>query len=383
MRLPDWLLRPPLNSVIAIQDGPHAPATVLEALAGNDALNNWTVLCGWMVGPEPTWLSRLAPGGGLSVMGSGGARAAVNDGRLAYLPIRLSRVPKLVHDLSPEVAVVRARPVGDGFVLAPSAGWAVAACRAARRIVVEIDRALPAVAAPPVPGKPDLVVDAEVPCLSPPRPVLDDVDRRIGSLLASLVPAGATVQHGPGSIAEAVLAALQRPVRVFSGMISEALVDLAENGLLIEQPAVGAYLHGGPRLDVLAESGAVRITGVEETHDLAAVAAIPSFVALNTAIQVGLDGAVNVEGVGGRCIAGVGGHPDYAIAASLSPGGLSVVALRSRTASGDSTIVPQVERVSTSPTDIDVVVTEHGVADLRQKDRGGRRAALLAVASAS
>jgi acyl-CoA hydrolase len=290
-------------------------------------------------------------------------------------------VPKLLSGaLQPEVVVVRARPAGHGFVLAPSVGWAVAACRHARRVVVEADPSLPEIQAPAVPGKADLVVEAEIPSIRPASVAVDEVDRHIGQLVASIIPEGATVQYGPGSVAEATIAALERPVRVFSGMVTDSLVDLAGRGLLAASPAVAAYVHGGSALDELAAAGAVRVTGVEETHDLGAVAAIPGFVALNTAIQVGLDGAVNVEGVGDRPIAGVGGHPDYALAASLSPGGMSVVALRTVTASGVPTIVPQVDRISTGPTDVDVVVTELGIADLRGKDRFERREALLAIA---
>jgi acetyl-CoA hydrolase len=95
---------------------------------------------------------------------------------------------------------------------------------------------------------------------------------------------------------------------------------------------------------------------------------------------VGLDGAVNVERVGGRVVAGPGGHPDFAAGASRSPGGLSIVALPS-TAGGRSTIVAVPEVVSTPRTDVDVVVTEHGVADLRHLDDRERAARLIAVAA--
>lgn len=381
MGLPDWLLCPPPGAVIAISDGPHGPATVPRRLGAEGALRSWRVLSGWLVGAEPDWLAMLGPAGGWSVMGSGGARAAVRDGRLRYLPVRLSQMPKILSGpVRPEVAVVRARPAGRGFVLAPSVGWALAACRSARRIVVEADPSLPDIEAPEVPGRPDLVVESEVPAVQPAIATVDDTDRRIGKLVASVIPDGATVQHGPGSIAEAVIAALDRPVRVFSGMVTDSLVTLADRGLLAESPAVAAYLHGSPALERLAAAGAVRVTGVEETHDLGAVAAIERFTALNTAIQVGLDGAVNVEGVGERSIAGVGGHPDYALAASLSPGGISVIALRAATVSGVPTIVPRADRISTSPTDVDIVVTEHGLADLRGRDRFQRREALLAIA---
>jgi acyl-CoA hydrolase len=102
-------------------------------------------------------------------------------------------------------------------------------------------------------------------------------------------------------------------------------------------------------------------------------------VAINTALQVGLDGSANVEAVGGRTVAGPGGHPDFAAGASRSPGGISIVALPS-TSGGRSTIVARPDVVTTPGFDVDVVVTEHGAADLRGCDRRQRAERLVQVA---
>lgn len=69
----------------------------------------------------------------------------------------------------------------------------------------------------------------------------------LGEFVVDLIADRATIQHGPGTISEAVLLALDRPVRVWSGIVSDALVDLSERGLLVDQ-ATAAYLWGGPRL---------------------------------------------------------------------------------------------------------------------------------------
>jgi acyl-CoA hydrolase len=110
------------------------------------------------------------------------------------------------------------------------------------------------------------------------------------------------------------------------------------------------------------------------------VSGIDRFVGCNTALQVGLDGSVNVERVGGRLVAGIGGHPDFCTAGTRSQGGMSVIALRSTTGRGASTIVRQVETVSTPRCDVDVVVTEHGVADLRGVDDSERARRISAIA---
>jgi acyl-CoA hydrolase len=123
----------------------------------------------------------------------------------------------------------------------------------------------------------------------------------------------------------------------------------------------------------------LRLAPVSLTNDSSAVAAVPRFVACNTAIQVGLDGAVNVERIGDRVITGIGGHSDFCAGASRSVGGLSVIAVRSTAADGTPTIVEHVDVVSTPRSDVDIVVTEHGIADLRGLTDNQRAERLIAI----
>jgi acyl-CoA hydrolase len=97
---------------------------------------------------------------------------------------------------------------------------------------------------------------------------------------------------------------------------------------------------------------------------------------VNTGIEMDLDGQVNAELAGGSWAGGVGGQPDYAAAASSSPTGLSVFALPSHSA-GRPTLVTSLSGPVTTPGhDVEVVVTEHGCADLRGLSRPQRRRAL-------
>ena len=221
------------------------------------------------------------------------------------------------------------------------------------------------------------IVERADPPDPPPSNRVGPAHERIGELVASLVPDGATIQWGPGAVGASVVASLRTRVRVRSGLVTDELVDLADTGLLIGS-AEAAYAWGTGRLEDLSETGGLRLKGVDYTHDLSAISSIGGFVAINTALQVGLDGASNVETVAGRVVSGPGGHPDFATGASRSPGGLSVIALTS-TSGTTSTIVPNPEVVSTPRTDVDVVVTEHGIADLRHCDGRERARRLIAI----
>jgi acyl-CoA hydrolase len=315
-------------------------------------------------------------------MGGYALGAAVEDGRLRYLPVRLSAVPRLLRDsIVPDVAVVTAVRRGGDLVFGASVGWGPALVGAARSVIVEIDEDGLDLGGPPVAGPISATVARPGrfgPVPLPRKP--DDVDRRVGRQVASLLPREATLQVGPGGIADAVLESLEQPVRIASGLVSDAVAGLDERGLLIGRAEAG-YAWGGAPLKRLADAGKLVLLPIEQTHDLTAISARDRFVACNTALEVALDGSVNVEIAGGRRIAGIGGHADFATAAARSPGGMSIIALRSTTKSGRSTVVAQVAVVSTPRCDVDVVVTEHGVADLRGVDDAERAERLIAVAA--
>jgi acetyl-CoA hydrolase len=106
-------------------------------------------------------------------------------------------------------------------------------------------------------------------------------------------------------------------------------------------------------------------------------------VAINAALEVDLTGQVNAETIGGAYVGAVGGQVDFVRAAMASPGGRSIIALPSTARGGEaSRIVPRLKDgiVTTSRADADLVVTEHGIADLRGATVRERTDRLLAIA---
>ena len=127
----------------------------------------------------------------------------------------------------------------------------------------------------------------------------------------------------------------------------------------------------------------VRLVAASTSHGIPTLVETGGLVAVNSALEVDLTGAANVEhGEGGHVVSGPGGLPDFAVAALATPGGRSIVALPSTSASGDrSRIVEQLScpRPALPAYLADRVVTEHGVARLRGLPLRERRRALLAV----
>lgn len=365
---------------VAYADGPAAARiSPRDALAAAGVVGRPSVFLGLTVERHP-WLDDPELTGETVLAGYALARA-VGTGRLVALGVRLSAVASLLAERPPHVGVIAAVRRGDGFAFAGSVGWGDVLAATAQRVVIELDADGRDLGGPPVEGNVVAVV---------PRPTFDagaatqrpadEIDLRIGALVASLVPDGATLQFGPGGIGEGIVRALDRPVRLQSGLLTDAMATLHERGLLAA-PAVAAYTWGGEPIRRLADAGMLDLVSVTRTNDASRVAAIPRFVACNTAIQVGLDGGVNIERVGGRVITGIGGHADFCAGASRSPGGISVIAVRSNSADGASTVVERPDVISTPRCDIDVVVTEHGIADLRgltDEQRADRMRAIAA-----
>ena len=338
------------------------------------------VLLGWTLERHP-WFDDPAFRAS-TVLAGYGLSKAVAEGRVTPLPVRLSAVAPMLEADPPDIGVVSAIRRGSGFAFGGAVGWGDVLARAARRVVLEVDEHGSDLGGPPIEG--NIVATIARPRRRGPPPALgrpaDDIDARIGRLVTELVPDDATLQFGPGGIGEAIARALDRPVRIWSGLCTDAMASLHTRGLLAA-PAVAAYTWGGQPIRSLAAADMLELTSASITHDLSTLTSIARFVGCNTALQVGLDGSVNVERVGSRVIAAVGGHSDFCTGASRSRGGLSIIAVRSTSASGASTIVGRVDVVSTQRSDIDVVVTEHGVADLRGASDAERADRLIAIAA--
>ncbi|WP_176599223.1 MULTISPECIES: acetyl-CoA hydrolase/transferase family protein [Sphingobium] len=215
----------------------------------------------------------------------------------------------------------------------------------------------------------------------------DAVADAIGRHIAPFVQDGATLQTGLGKVPGAVLRALtnRRNLRIHSGLIGDPVVDLEEAGALASGvPVTAGVAIGSERLYRAIGGASYRFAPVSVTHDAGVIGAISDFVAVNSATEVDLFGQAYAEVGPKGFMSGPGGAIDFARAARLA-GGLRIVALAASAARGTiSRIVPPnagAGPVSLSRTDIDLVVTEHGVADLRAASHADRAASIIAVAA--
>ena len=236
----------------------------------------------------------------------------------------------------------------------------------------------------------DMLVRAASPLPQlPPRPP-GPVETAIGGHVASLVPDRATIEFGIGAIPAAVQRALarKRDLAIHTGLLDDAAVDFIESGAVTNRyretdPGLvtAGFLFGTQRLYRYADRNpAFGMRGSDHIHGQRVLGALERFHAINSAIEVDLTGQVNAEVLRGRYVGAIGGQGDFQRAALHSPGGRGIVALPS-TAGRHSRIVARMGGpVTTARADADVVVTEHGIAELAGRTLEERARALIAIA---
>jgi acyl-CoA hydrolase len=328
------------------------------------------------------------------------ARAAINEGRADYVPVLLSDIPELfTNGILPLDAVFLnvTPPDAHGFCsLGTSVDCTLAATHAARTVVAQINPAIPRTLGDSFIHVDD--IDFGVKTDRPPYEhhpdVLGDVERRIGEFVAELVPDGATIQMGIGSIPTAVGLALRhkKDLGVHTELFTDPVLDLVEAGAITgaakeinRYKIVTAFLMGSRRLyDFVNDNPMIEMRPVDYTNDTAVIRRFRKMVAVNSAISIDLTGQVSADSIGTRFYSGVGGQMDFMRGAALAEQGRAVIALPSTAAGGTvSRIVPVLAEgagVVTSRAHVRTVVTEYGVAELFGKSVRERAAALIAIA---
>jgi len=336
----------------------------------------------------------------VSYCGSGSNAALYAAGRLKILPVHYSTLPDLLStgSLHADVVLVQVSPADEHgrHSLGLADDYFSAAIETARVVIAEINEQVPFTLGALTIGAEQITAAVHVsePPGELPTPAFDDASRQVAARVADLIEDGATLQFGIGALPSAVLQALSkhRDLGIHSGIINDTALDLIEAGVangarksLDRGVAIGGLLGGTERLFRFAHRNpALELRPTRYTHHPDVLAASYKMTAVNAAIEVDLTGQVNAETVPSsgrlRYVGAVGGAVDFLRGAAKSPGGLPIVALPA-TAKGRSRIVARLDgSVSTPRSEPIIVVTEHGVADLRGLTLEQRAERLIGIA---
>jgi len=327
-------------------------------------------------------------------------RAGAQAGWVEILPCHFSDLPSLFRrrQVPADVVFSVASPMDEGgyFYLSMSPDYVMAAMEVARSIVLE--------ATPHCPvsngncrihiSQVSAVVESDSQMVVLPVPEIGDVELAIGQYVADLIPDGATLQIGWGSIPNAVASLLttKKDLGIHSEMLGDAIVPLVEAGVINGSrknfnrgKIIGTFAFGSRRLyDFMHRNPALEMHPVDYTNSPHLAGQNDNLISINATLQVDLLGQCGSESIGSRPFSGSGGQVDFVRAANMSNGGKSILVLPSTAKEGSISRIAAVlspgTHVTTHKNDVNYIVTEYGVAQLRGKTLRERAKALIAIA---
>lgn len=372
----------------------NEPTALLDALAALPLPGPLTFIQFPLAGYNKVDFTRLAPGCRMETFFMSPALRQADPSRLDFVPMQMRAVFDYLSRRVDVAMVQLARDRQGRLRLGPGTDFSAAALAAAKIRIGELNHAFTAPAGAPLAeaGTFDLIFESDRPLYEMQQPAVDDAARAIAAHVAGLIQDGDCLQTGIGSIPAAILAALgdRSDLGLHGGIIDDGGMALIRAGNVNgtrKQIDTGTHITGmalGGRalIDWLADTPEVVFRSADYTHEITHIRRLEQFVSINSAVEVDLFGQINAEYAGGRQISGTGGSVDFMRAARASRGGRSIVAMNATARDGTiSRIVPKVELVTALRTDVDLVVTEHGVAKLDGRSTAARAEALIAIAA--
>ena len=390
-------LRP--GDTVLLGQGTSEPRALVEALIEQrHALGGLRVF----VGASFTGLLRPEHADALSFVSYGGVGETsrlAEAGVLEILPVHLTEIPRLLSAghlrVDAVLAQVGTTRAGGHHSLGLAADFLQPAIALARVTLAEVNPRVPHTHGDTLVHHSQLAetVDDDRPLIEVAGRTPTAVDRAIAGHIGGLIPDGATIQVGVGATPDAVLSELRhaRDLGLHSGLMTDGLVGLVEAGVITNARkeidagiSVAGALFGTERLYRWADDNpTLRMRTVGYTHNPRVLASLGTFFCVNSAIEVDLTGQINGEVAAGRYVGTVGGQGVFTRAAISSEHGRSIIALGSTGVGGTvSRIVGSLSGsvVSTARADADIIVTEHGVADLRGASIDERVRRMVAIA---
>jgi 4-hydroxybutyrate CoA-transferase len=329
----------------------------------------------------------------------------IKDGRADFYPIPLSKAPWLLRSgpFKPDVFVATMSPPNDRGEcnLGISVDYGRAAFESASTVIAEINPNMPRTCGDTKVNvdEIDYFVKSNESIYELPPPKISKLEKTLAEYVTSLVLDGATIQIGYGSISESMahFLAEKKDLGMHSEMFPESAVDLVDSGVLNgvrktlnKEVGICAFAAGTKRLyEWLDENERVEFRTFEYTNDPAIIARNYRMTTINSALQVDLFGNIYSDLLGFDQYSGAGGQPDFVIGTQLCPNGVSIIVLPSTAANGKLSRIVAYPNLSINPQSpasptitrfqVDYVVTEHGIANLKNKNVKERAKALLQI----
>ena len=379
---------------IYVAGSSNEPTGLLQEMAASDLPENLEFIQFPLPGLNQTDFTQFNETASVTTFFMSSALAKGDSARVNYLPMQM----RATYDyLSTNVDVYLLQVAYDQagkLRVGPNVDFHESVLAQGPTVIAQLNRRMVAPAGSLLmnPAQIDVLIENDVsaPALMP--AIIDDAAQEIGRLVARLIRDGDCLQTGIGAIPAAILNQLtdKNDLGMHGGLIDDGGMRLIQQGILngvrkaidTGTHVTGMALGSDDLMQWLATQRNVVFRGANHTHEVSAIRQLDGFVSVNSAVEVDLFGQVNSEMTGDRQISGTGGSVDFMRAAKASKDGRSIVAMNATARGGSvSRIVPKVEMVTALRTDVDTVVTEYGVAQIKDLPNAARAEAMIEIAA--
>lgn len=317
-------------------------------------------------------------------------------------PLHLSQLNSFVDAMEPDVLLCECPPPDEKGIL--NFSFYGTSCNdyvagKASRIIVQINKNAPYVYGEKNGihvSKVTAIVEMDHDFFELPQTPISETESKIARLVVDRVGDGATIQFGIGGLANAICSFLdcRKDLGIHSEMFVDAMMPLIQKGIIngarkTLHPGEATVSFGGTTnaaKNFLHKNMGVRMYPASYINNPDIIAKNDNFVSVNNAISADLTGQVGSESIGFKQYSGTGGQVDFVRGARMSKNGKSFLALESCAKTKDAEIskivlsFPPGHVVTTPRSDVDMIVTEYGVAELRNKSLQDRAKAMIAIA---
>jgi itaconate CoA-transferase len=329
----------------------------------------------------------------LATRGRAEGRHVVN-----YVPNYFYQLDRVIADhVSVDTFMTTVSPMdSEGrFSLGTNSDYSLLLSKKCKEVVVEVNKYMPRVHGPATVHVSEVsaIVENDVPLEQFPPAPPKDLDPNVARHVVDLIPDGAILQMGIGSLPSVVCSFLDRhnDLGIHTELMTPPMARLMESGVVNNRrkavnigKTVFTFALGDSYLyEFMNDNPCVEGHPVSYVNDPKIIAQHERFVSINSTLEIDLTGQCNSEYLGGYQYSGAGGQVDFVRGAYASKGGKSFMVLHSTAADGAvSRIVPKLHGpVTTSRMDVHWVVTEHGAVNLKGKSDAERMQTMISIAA--
>jgi acyl-CoA hydrolase len=329
---------------------------------------------------------------------NGYARSAYRDRTIELVPNHFHQVPKIIDKrVKKPIMVCQSSPMDENgyFSLGTTADYASYFIGKVP-IIIQVNEYMPRTYGTNKIHISEILgyIKHDQPLFELPSVEVKEIDMTIAGYIAEHISNGSTMQVGIGGIPNAVISLLKnhKDLGIHTEMLTDGIAELYENGVITgkkkkthPEKIVATFVLGSKKLyDFVDQNPVLEMLPVEYVNNPINIAKEDNIVAINATTEVDFYGQCASETIAGKYYSSSGGQADFGTGVQLSENGKGFICLYS-TAKNDEisrirpTLAPA-SVVTTSKNDVDYIVTEYGIAQLKNKSISERTKSLISIA---